>query len=165
MIAPKLVDVIDVFSAQRVLSSGTRQQLTHCNIEQWGLSIECPTHEDPSYDGEVTWLLPDLGLRLSQYRPRRRHARRASSSLTAIHLERDTRSWRVTDLLLGLEIPDQGSARIIRSEDFAAAVAGGVIRLSEADYALRTVHRTLEEISMHRDLQQWLGHRGIFDAW
>ncbi len=162
---PQLADVVDVFGAERVHSSGSRHRLTHCHVEPWGLSYSCPTPEDPAHDGEITWLLPDVGIRLTQFRPRRRHARRESTELTAVHIQRDTRSWTTTDLLLGLEVPDGGSARIIRSEEFAAAVSGGVIRLSEADYALRTVHRTLEEITLHRDLQQWLAHRGIYDQW
>ncbi len=85
--------------------------------------------------------------------------------LTAVHIERNTRSWTTTDLLLGLEIHDQRSARIVRAEDFATAISSGVIRSSGAEYALRTVHRTFEELTLHRDINQWLAHRGIFDPW
>ncbi|QUH00618.1 hypothetical protein HUO13_07120 [Saccharopolyspora erythraea] len=163
--SPRLVDVIDLFSARRSHSSGAVMGLDVCRVEPWGLSLECSTPEDPAADSEVTWLLADLGLKLTRHRPRRRHSRRGPSLLTAVHIERDTRSWTTTDLLLGLEVPDQRPARIAQYEEFADAVSGGLIRLSEADYALRTVHRTLEEISMHRDLNQWLAHRGIFDIW
>ncbi len=164
-IATQPVDVVDVFSAQRHLASGITQQLADCHLERWGLALECPMPDDPANDSEITWLLPDQGLRLTQYRPRSRHARREASLVTAARIERDTRSWATTDLLLGLEIPDQGSARVIRSEDFAAAVSGGSIRQSEADYALRTVHRTFEELRLHRDVNQWLAHRGVFTTW
>lgn len=141
------------------------QQLNGCHLERWGLSLECPTPEDPAHDGEIIWLLPELGVRMTQYRPRSRHARRGSSLVTAARIEWNTRSWTTTDLLLGLEIPEQGTARVIQSEDFASAVSDGAIRLSEADYALRTVLRTFDEIRLHRDLNQWLAHRGVFDPW
>lgn len=141
------------------------QQLDDCHLQRWGLSLECATPDDPAHATEITWLLPDQGLRLTQYRPRSRHARREASLITAVHIERDTRSWATTDLLLGLEVPEQGCARVIHSEDFADAVAEGAIRLSEADYALRTVHRTFEELRQHRDVNQWLAHRGVFDPW
>lgn len=136
-----------------------------CRFERWGLALECPTPEDPTHEAEISWLLPEPGLRLTRYRPRRRHSRRGPSQLTAVHIERDTRSWRTTDLLLGLQVPDHGAARIVQSEEFADAVATGIIRPGEADYAFSTVHRTLEELSRHRDLNQWLAHRGIFDLW
>lgn len=165
VVIPKLVDVVDVFSAQRFLSSGSTQQLDNCHIERWGLSLECSMPEDPVYDAEITWLLPALGVRLRRFRTRQRHARRTPSVLTAVNIAQDARSWGTTDLLLGLQIPDRGSARIIQSEDFAAAVSTGLIRLSEADYALHTVHRAFEELSKHRDLNQWLAHQGIFDLW
>ncbi|MBA8825943.1 hypothetical protein FHX42_003309 [Saccharopolyspora lacisalsi] len=165
MIAAQPVEVVDVFSAQRHLPSGATQQLDDCHLEKWGLSLKCPTPQDPAHDSEITWLLPELGVRLTQYRPRSRHARREGSLVTAARIEPNTRSWTTTDLLLGLEIPEGGTTRVIHSEDFAAAVSGGAIRLSEADYALRTVLRTFDEIRLHRDLNQWLAHRGVFEPW
>ena len=163
--SPQLVEIIDLFSSRRSHSAGGARQLDVCRVEPWGLSLECPTPEDPLADGEVTWLMADLGLKLTRFRPRRRHSRRGPSLLTAVHVERDTRSWTTTDLLLGLEVPDRGPARIAHYEEFAEAVQQGMIRLNQADYALRTVHRTLEEVSLHRDLNQWLAHRGIFEIW
>lgn len=165
MIASRPVDVVDVVNAQRYLPSGITQQLEACRLQRWGLSLECPTPDDPAHAGEITWLLPELGLRLTQYRPRSRHARRGSSLVTAARIEWDTRSWTTTDLLLGLEIPEQGATRVIRSEDFADAVSDGTIRLSEADYALHTVLRTLDELRLHHDLNQWLAHRGVAEQW
>ncbi|MCP3802484.1 hypothetical protein NLX83_24750 [Allokutzneria sp. A3M-2-11 16] len=166
VITPQLVDVVDTFTSVRNYSSGTARQLTTCRVEPWGLRTECPTPEDPFSECEVTWLLPDLGLRLTYLRPRSRHARSTPSVLTAVRVQRDTRSWRTTDLLLGLAVPGGTTARIVRSEEFAAAVAGRVLRSSDADLALRTVHRTLEEISYQRhDISSWLCSMGIYDSW
>lgn len=165
VVIPNLVDVVDVFSAQRVRSSGATEQLDNCHVERWGLSLESPTPDDPLHEAEIMWLLPALGVRLRRMRTRQRHARRGPSTLTAVIITQDARTWSIHDLLLGLEVPDHGSARIAHAEEFAAAVAHGQIRPSEADYALHTVHRTLEELSLHRDLNQWLAHQGIFDLW
>jgi uncharacterized protein len=164
-ISPQLVEVIDVFSSQRRRPSGFVAQLEVCHVERWGLAVECSTPDAAEHSTEITWLLPDLGLRLTRYRPRSRHSRPGPSMLTAVHIERETRSWTTRDLLLGLEIGHHGRARITRAAEFAAAVGSGMIRLSEADYALRTVHRTLEEVTRHRDINQWLAYRGIFDVW
>lgn len=164
-ISPQLVEVIDVFSSQRRHPSGYVHQLEVCHVERWGLAVECPTPEAADHAAEITWLLPDLGLKLTRFRPRSRHSRPGPSTLTAVHIERETRSWTTTDLLLGLEIQDRGRARITHAAEFATAVATGALRLSEADYALHTVHRTLDEITRHRDLNQWLAYRGIFEIW
>ncbi|APU20166.1 DUF402 domain-containing protein [Actinoalloteichus sp. GBA129-24] len=128
--------------------------------------MEYLTPEDPFAGSEVTWILADLGLRLVHQRPRSRHGRSGPSVLTAVHVERDHRSWRTTDLLLGLAVPGGTTARIVRSEEFAAAVAGRVLPPRDADLALRTVHRTLEEVSLQRhDLSRWLLSSGIFESW
>jgi hypothetical protein len=166
VITPQLVDTVDTISAVRSYSSGMSRRLSTCEVERWGLRMECPTPEDPFADSEVTWLIPDLGLRLTHNRPRSRHARSTPSVLTAVRVERDGRTWRTTDLLLGLAVPGGTTARIVRSEEFAAAVAGRVLRPGDADLALRTVHRTLEEISLHRhDMAAWLMHRGLYEVW
>lgn len=127
--------------------------------------MECPTPDAPDHAAEITWLLPDLGLRLTRYRPRSRHSLPGPSTLTAVRIEREPRSWTTTDLLLGLEVQNGGRTRITHAAEFATAVATGVLRREEADYALRTVHRTLDEVTRHRDLNQWLAYRGIFDVW
>ncbi len=86
--------------------------------------------------------------------------------LTAVRVERDGRYWQTTDLLLGLAVPGGTTARIVRSEEFAAAVAGRVLLPGDADQALRTVHRTLEELSnVNHNLTSWLTWHGIYDAW
>jgi hypothetical protein len=128
--------------------------------------MECPTPEDPFMDSEVTWLLPDVGLRLSHKRPRSRHARIGPSTLTAVRIQRDSRAWRTTDLLLGLSVPGGTTARIVGSEEFAAAVSGQVLRPGDADLALHTVHRTLEEISRcYHELAPWLSYQQITAPW
>jgi hypothetical protein len=81
-------------------------------------------------------------------------------------VQRDTRSWRTTDLLLGLSVPGATTARIVGSEEFAAAVSGRVLRPDDADMALRTVHRTLEELShSYHDVVHWLSYHGITTPW
>ncbi|MFD5830065.1 hypothetical protein [Lentzea sp. NPDC060358] len=110
--------------------------------------------------------MPDLGLRLTTYRGRSRHSRSGPSILSAVRVECDNRHWRTTDLLLGLAIPGGSTPRIVRTEEFAAAVAGRVLRPGDADQALRTVHRALEELSnVNHNLTSWLTWHGIYDAW
>jgi uncharacterized protein len=165
-ITPQLVDVVDTFTSSRTYSSGTTRHLRTCQVERWGLRTECPTPEDPFCDSEVTWLLPTLNLRLTYQRPRSRHAKAGPSVLTAVRATSDGRYWRTTDLLLGLESPTGTRARIVRAEEFAAAVAGRVIRVGDADLAMCTVHKTLEEFSHFRhDLSGWLAYKHIFDVW
>jgi uncharacterized protein len=165
-ITPQLVDVVDTFTSSRTYSSGTTRHLRACQVERWGLRTECPTPGDPFHDSEVTWLLPTLNLRLTHQRPRSRHAKAGPSVLTAVRATSDGRYWRTTDLLLGLEAPAGKRARIARSEEFAAAVAGRVIRVGDADLAMCTVHKTLEEFSHFRhDLSAWLAYKHIFDVW
>ena len=165
-ITPQLVDVVDTFTSARAYSSGTTQRLRVCQVERWGLRTESPTPEDPYHDSEITWLLPEMNLKLTHHRPRSRHAKAGPSVLTACRVTSDGRYWRTTDLLLGLAAPGGTTARIMQCEEFAAAVAGRVLRVGDADLALCTVHKTLEELSRCRhELSAWLAHKHIFEVW
>ena len=166
VIVPPLVDTVDVVSALRSYPSGMTRNLRVCQVERWGLRTESPTPEDPAHDAEISWVIPHLNLRLTHLRPRSRHARGNPPELTAVRVVADGRSWRTIDLLLGLAAPQGCSARIVRSEEFAAAVAGRVLRSGDADLALCTVHRSLEELSrLRHDLPAWLTHHRIFEVW
>ena len=166
-ITPQLVDIVDTFTSSRsYVSTGTTRRLRTCQVERWGLRTECPTPEDPFHDAEVTWLLPELNLRLTHQRPRSRHAKAGPSVLTAVRASSDGRYWKTTDLLIGLAAPGGTTARIVRCEEFAAAVAGRILMSGDADLALCTVHKTLEELSRFRhDLSSWLAYKHIFDVW
>ncbi len=164
---PQLVDIVDTFTSSRsYVSTGTSRRLRTCQVERWGLRTECPTPEDPFHDAEVTWLLPELNIRLTHQRPRSRHAKAGPSVLTAVRATSDGRYWKTTDLLLGLAAPGGTTARIVNCEEFAAAVAGRILMGGDADLALCTVHKTLEELSRFRhDLGGWLAYKHIFDVW
>ncbi|WP_461145630.1 hypothetical protein [Salinifilum aidingensis] len=154
------MEVIDVRDARRRHASGV-DSLQQCRVEQWGLEVEYDTPHASEHAGEHVWLLPEAGVRLTRFRPRRRHSRPSASLLTAAHIEADTSSWACADLLLGLELPDQRRPRIVRSEEFGSAVASGRIRRHEADTALRTMHRTLTELGAHGGLDGWLAAHGL----
>ncbi|WP_156756228.1 DUF402 domain-containing protein [Actinokineospora pegani] len=165
-ITPQLVDIVDIATAVRSFSSGTSHALRVCQVERWGLRMEYTTPDDPFSDTEITWLLPEHNLRLTQQKPRSRHAKGGPSVLSAVRVLREGRYWRCTDLLLGLAAPGGTAARIVNSEEFAAAVAGRILRVGDADLAMCTVHRTLEELSRVRhDLSSWLAHKHIFEVW
>jgi hypothetical protein len=163
---PQLIDVVNTFTSEQTSSSGVTRALNLCSVEHWGLRTEYSTPEDPLVGSEASWVLADAGVRLTHRRSRYRHAKPGPTMLTAVRVVRDTRSWRTTDLLLGMSITSGSTSRLIRLEEFSAAVSTQVIRPADASYALRTLHRVLEELAdCHHDLGVWLGCQGIVDAW
>lgn len=166
VLTPQLVDVVDTVTKTRTYSSGTVRSLSACHAESWGLHLEFSTPEDPDIESQACWLLPADGLRLIAGRPRRHRDRRRYSVLTAVRIEHDNRHWRTTDMLLGLIVVSGSVPRFANAEDFAAAVTGGVLRRADADLALHTVHRALEQLTGHHyDLGSWLTDRGIMQHW
>lgn len=164
----QLVDVIDTVRAVRTYSSGAVRILTACRAERWGLQLEFRTPEDPEIESETCWLLPADGLRMSAQRPRisADRARGRITQLTAVRIEHDARHWRTTDMLLGLSMVSGSVPRFVCYEDFAAAVTGGVLRRGDADRALYSVYRALDQLArLHYDVGSWLSGRGITQPW
>lgn len=166
VIPARLTDVVNTFTGERTYSSGGIQKLTVCSVEQWGLRTEHLTPEHPFIESETTWLLAETGLRLTYHRRRSRHGTAGPTLFTAVKVQRDIQSWWTTDLLLGLELPAAGMPRFSGSEQFAAAVRGGALTSLDADIALKTVHRALEELSQcGHNMDSWLARQGIRAPW
>jgi hypothetical protein len=164
-IIPRLVDVVDTVEAEYSYSTGVSRHLSFCQVESWGLRMEWPTPDDPLTEGESIWLIPEADLKLTHRRPRNRHAR-TPPVLTACRVQRGARSWRATDLLLGLAVPENAPPRIVGADEFAAAVADRLLRPGDADLALHSIHRVLGELARwHHDIPPWLSHHHIRTPW
>lgn len=160
VVSRQLVDVIEVERSVRVVS-GSEQKLRTCDAEPWGLYTVQVAPEDPFVVLERSWLLPAAGVRI-----RRRWAPGENScpltAVGAVRVEGDERRWHTTDLVLGLEVPTGRAARVAHADDFAAAVAGGVLTPADADQAMGLVHRVLGELVAHRhDLLRWAQSYGV----
>lgn len=159
VVSPQLVEVVDARSATRSLPPATPVSLDRCRTAPWGLQITTVTPDDPFVLAETCWLLPGMGLRVR----RRRGPECADvTEIGAARIDVDGHLWRVTDLLLGLDVRPGRPARVAHHADFAAGVAGGVLTAADADEAMSTVHRVLGELVDHRhDLAAWADALGF----
>jgi predicted RNA-binding protein associated with RNAse of E/G family len=161
VITHQLVEVVDTRAATHTLPPAAALPLDRCQVTAWGLQITTVTPDDPFVLAETCWLLPEPGLRV---RRRRGHDARAVDviEIGAVHIDVAAHLWRVTDLLLGLDVRPGRRPRVAHHADFAAAVAGGVLTATDADAAMSTVHRVLGELGEARhDLDVWTGSLGI----
>lgn len=161
VISHQLVEVVDTRDATRTLPPAAALPLDRCQVAPWGLQTTTVTPDDPFVLAETCWLLPEPGLRV---RRRRGHDAGAGDviEIGAARIDVAAHLWRVTDLLLGLDVRPGRAARVARHADFAAAVAGGVLTATDADEAMSTVHRVLAELAEARhDLDAWTGSLGI----
>lgn len=163
VIPRRLVDVIDVSLAVRTFSSGVSQSLRTCTVEPWGVRLTAVTPDDPLVAAEHAWLVPEQGLRV-----RRRYlvggdaGEPPAIEIDAVRSEWDGRRWRSADLLLGILLRAGRPARVVRSEEFADALQGGVLTPADGDEAMATVHRVLGELVDHRhDPERWLAALGL----
>lgn len=161
VVSRQLVEVVDTRSTTRTLPTAVDVPLDRCTVAPWGLQITTITPEDPFVLAETSWLLPAHGVRL-----RRRRSRDASdvetTAIGAVRIEVDGHVWRVTDLVLGLDVVPGRPARVAHHADFAAGVAGGVLTSADADEAMAVVHRVLGELVDHRhDLVAWAEALGV----
>ncbi len=161
VVSHQLVEVVDTRDASHTIPPAPAVPLDRCQVASWGLQTTTVTPDDPFVLAETCWLLPGPGLRV-----RRRRGRDAGAGdvieIGAARIEVDAHLWRITDLLLGLDVRPGRPARVAHHADFAAAVAGGVLTATDADEAMGTVHRVLGELVEHRHgLAAWADALGV----
>ena len=113
-----------------------------------------------------SWLLPALGLAVTDFSWNPGHERDQDLYLDVCAIERDGERWRLTDLYLDIVLRTGRDATVIDLDEFVAAVAGGLLEPRLAEHALRCPHATVDGLAAHgHDLDAWLADHGIVLSW
>lgn len=113
-----------------------------------------------------SWLLPTLGLAVTDFSWNPGHERDQDFYLDVCEIERDGDRWRLTDLYLDIVLRTGRSASVLDVDEFVAAVATGLLDARRAEHALHCSHAAVDGLAAHgHDLDAWLAGHGITLTW
>jgi uncharacterized protein len=113
-----------------------------------------------------SWLLPDLGLCVTDWWWRPGHEREQDYYLDICEITRDGDRWQLTDHYLDIVVRNGLDARVIDVDEFVAAVALGLLEPAAAEAAMHRTHHAVERLAAHgHDLDRWLAGLGIRLTW
>ncbi|WP_017974419.1 DUF402 domain-containing protein [Actinopolyspora halophila] len=154
---PPKVEVFDLAARTNTDSKGRVRTVDEYRLESFGLYMAREIVDHPKLTYVESWLLPELNLRVSDFRWRPGHERVQDFYLDIVSVERGTRQWRTVDLYLDIVVSATGFAEVLDTDEFVSALRAGLLDEETAQRAMYTTHTTMEALAGHEyDLAAWL---------
>lgn len=159
---PPKTQTFDPGRGVQIDTKGTHREIATLREETWGLYLSRPVVARPNAWWIETWVLPELGVCLSDWRWRPGHERDQDVYVDVAAITREGRRLHMTDLYLDLVVRRGRGTDVIDVDEFVAAVAQGLVGTDLAEYALERSHAVLEGLVRHdHDHVAWLASLGI----
>lgn len=164
---PPKRETFDVAAGTNTDPKGVVREVEEYRVEDFGLYMARPTPGRPQFRYLESWLLPSLGLRISDFWFNPGHERDQDFYLDVVGVTTDGADlWRTTDLYLDLVLRQHRGVDVIDTGELLEAVQDGLVTCGEATAALETAYSTVDALARHEhDLGAWLATHDIALTW
>ncbi|MFD2470233.1 DUF402 domain-containing protein [Amycolatopsis silviterrae] len=163
---PPKVETFDPAARVNIDNKGIRRDVEEFREEPFGLYLARPAPGRAQFHYLESWLLPDLGLRITDFWFTPGHERDQDFYLDVVRVRRDGPRWVATDLYLDLVLKDKISVRVIDTDELLAAVSEKLLSQEEGEYALEVTYAAVEGLAAHGyDLAAWLSTKDMTLSW
>ncbi|WP_308252397.1 DUF402 domain-containing protein [Pseudonocardia sp. KRD291] len=162
---PPKIQTFDPEAGTNTDSKGNPRAVDTYREHDWGLYLSRPIVGRPNAWWMETWVFPELGVCLSDWRWNPGYERDQDFYVDIAEIVRegtDGRVLRMTDLYLDLVVRTGREAELLDVDEYVAAVAEGLLGPRLAEYALDRSHAVLDALARHTyDVEAWLAGQGI----
>lgn len=163
---PPKIQTFDVAAGINTDNKGFEREVAQYRVEPFGLYMSRAIVNRPSASWIRSWLLPDLGVCVSDWEWNPGHERDQDFYLDIAVIERGDPVWRMTDLYLDVVVRTGHPAQVVDIDEFVGAVAEGVLDRALAEYAMQRACAVVDALARHGDdLDTWLAVEGIALGW
>jgi predicted RNA-binding protein associated with RNAse of E/G family len=162
---PKIV-TFDVPAGINIDTKGNARAVDEYRVTPFGLYMSREMVNRPTAHWVESWLLPDLGLCVTDWWWNPGHVRHQDFYLDVCEIVRDGDRWVLTDHYLDIVVRTGLEAVVVDVDEFVAAVALGLLPPPAAEQAMHTAYRAVDGLAAHgHDLDAWLASMGIRLTW
>jgi predicted RNA-binding protein associated with RNAse of E/G family len=162
---PKIV-TFDVAARTSVDNKGFVRAVAEYRVAPFGLYMSRAMVGRPSAHWMRSWLLPELGLAVTDFSWNPGHERDQDFYLDVCEIARDGDRWWLTDLYLDIVLRIGRDAVVIDLDEFVVAVGAGLLDARQAEHALRCSYAAVDGLAAHgHDLDAWLASRDVVLTW
>lgn len=162
---PKTV-TFDVPARVNIDTKGVARAVDEYRETPFGLYMSRAMVDRPSAHWVQTWLLPGLGIAVTDWWWNPGHARDQDFYLDVCEIVRHGGRWVLTDHYLDIVVRNRRDAAVVDVDEFVAAVAHGLLAPAAAESAMHTTYRAVDGLAAHgHDLDAWLAGFGIALTW
>ncbi len=163
---PPKISSFDVPALVNIDNKGIARAVDEFRVTPFGLYMSRAIVDRETTHWVESWLLPDLGLCVTDWWWKPGHARDQDFYLDVCEIIRDRDRWLLTDYYLDIVVQQRRSAEVIDVDEFVAAVARGLLDPVTAETAMHRTYRAVDGLAAHgHDLDAWLGQLGIALSW
>ena len=163
---PPKTYLFDLDARVNVDSKGNARPVAQYRVTPFGLYMSRAMVDRASAHWIQSWLLPELGLCVTDFSWNPGHVRDQDFYLDVCEIERDGGRWLLTDHYLDIVVRTRRDATVIDVDEFVAAVATGLLDPASAEAAMHRTHRAVDGLAAHgHDLDAWLAGQGIELTW
>jgi predicted RNA-binding protein associated with RNAse of E/G family len=165
-IHPPKTEEFDITAGINTDPKGIAREVEQYRVAPFGLYLARPVPGRVQFDYLESWLLPGLGLRLTDFWFTPGHERDQDFYFDVVAIEVDHDVWRTRDWYLDLALRDGRGLDVLDTDELLAASRAGLITPEEAQRALEIVYRTVAGLAAHGyRLADWLASMGIALTW
>lgn len=160
------VELFDLDAMTNTDPKGVIRTVREYRVEPFGLYLARDVEDHPSLRALESWLLPEMGLRISDWFYSPGHERDQDFYLDVVRIDVNGRRWRTEDHYLDLVVRTGRSVDVLDTDELLDAVAAGLLDRSAAQAALATTYRTVDGLARHGyRLDRWLSTVGAWLTW
>ncbi|SFB52647.1 hypothetical protein SAMN05216266_11667 [Amycolatopsis marina] len=163
---PPKTEIFDVPGMSNTDPKGIVRDVERFQVESFGLYMARPTPGRRQFHYLESWLLPGLGLRITDFWFTEGHEHDQDFYLDVVDIERHDDRWRATDLYLDIVLRDARGLDVLDSDELLAATSADLLPAYTARQALDTTFTTVDGLARHGyRLQEWLRTMDITLTW
>jgi predicted RNA-binding protein associated with RNAse of E/G family len=165
-IHPPKTETFDVAAKTNTDPKGKVREVEEYRVEPFGLYLARPAPGRVQFRYLESWLLPRLGLRLTDFWFNPGHELDQDFYLDVVSVEREGAIWRTTDWYLDLVVQEGRGVRVADTDELLAASAAGLVSPADARRALEITYDTVAGLAAHGyKLSAWLSTMDIELSW
>lgn len=163
---PPKIEIFDVPARTNTDPKGFVRPVDEYRTEPFGLYVRRPVQGHPRLAWFESWLLPELGLRVTEWGYHPGHKLDQDYYVDIVDIIREGDVWRTIDLYLDIVTRTGRDSQVLDLDEYVLAVADGLIDSATAERALAASYRALAGLADHQhDLDAWLASVGVELTW
>jgi uncharacterized protein len=171
---PPKVEFFDVAAMSNTDPKGFRRVVDEYRLEDFGLYMARKVERHSELTYVESWLLPELGLRVSRWRRKPGSPPREDIYIDLVDIDPEYGDrvgaagpvWRMVDVYLDIHVWTGSRLEVVDSDELLAALTARLIDAETAQRALERTYRTVEGITRYGyDTGAWLKEHNVQLEW
>jgi hypothetical protein len=165
-IHPPKIETFDLAKMTNVDPKGVARPVDTYRVEEFGLYLARPVIDRPDIEYVESWLLPELGARITDWYFTPGHERDQDFYLDIAEIERGRTTWRSIDHYLDIVVRSGRELEVLDADELLAALGAGLIDAATAERAMHRAYHLVDKIARYGyDLGAWFSDVGIHLSW